>query len=163
MSPRYQTGLRGDLGVGAPRAEVSGLLVRRAGAGPGGVQARVWKRPISQMVAVTIWKQLTGSLLPHYTPPPGSALGGGVGVTVVWVVWVPQPSPAEQGFVNEIPTLPGRCHGVRLGPSPRGPGSPGMSHVRSPAQALGVPRGLPGPGKMGVRKSSMKKKASVGG
>lgn len=69
-------------GVGGPRADTPAVVARWAGARPGGVQAGVWKRPISQMAAVTIWKQLTGSLLPHYIPPPGSVLGGGAEVAV---------------------------------------------------------------------------------
>lgn len=47
----------------SPRA-----VVRLTGAKPEGVQAGVWKRPVSQMDAETIWKQLTGWLLPHYPP-----------------------------------------------------------------------------------------------
>lgn len=42
----------------------------------GGCPGRVWKGPISQMAAVTIWKQLTGSLITTLHPPPGSVLWG---------------------------------------------------------------------------------------
>lgn len=81
--------------MGAPRAEVSGILVRWAGARPGGVQAGVWKRPISQMATVTIWKQLAGSLLPHYTPHLVPHWRGGAEVAVGRVAWCLSPaSPA---------------------------------------------------------------------
>lgn len=76
------------------------------------------------MAAVTIWKQLTGSLLPHYTPPTWFRIGGGgAEVATVWVVRLSQHSPAHPSmdFVHEIPALPGRHHEIghrlpQLGP-----------------------------------------------
>lgn len=90
-----------------------------------------------------------------------------MGVTVVWVVWVPQPSPVEQGFVNEIPTLPGRCHEVTppwfgWDRAPKVLAAQECPMSGAQPRPSGVPRGLCGPGKMGVRERSMKKKASVG-
>lgn len=79
------------LGMRGPRARIPELAGRRAGARPEGVQAGVWKRPISQTTAVTIWKQLTGSLLPQDTPPTWFRVEGEVAGRGLWLH---QPSPA---------------------------------------------------------------------
>lgn len=99
------------------------------------------------MAAVTIWKQLTGSLITTLHPPPGSGVRGCGGVAVVCVS--PGPPRARS---NEIPDL--YRNQLPLPPAPAGPGSlrawqPGASGAKP--RPSGCPEGCLGQERWGWR------------
>lgn len=99
------------------------------------------------MAAVTIWKQLTGSLITTLHPPPGSGVWGCGGVAVVCVS--PGPPRARS---NEIPDL--YRNRPPLPPAPAGPGSlrawqPGASGAKP--RPSGCPEGCLGQERWGWR------------
>lgn len=120
--------------------------MRLTGAKPEGVQAGVWTRPISQMDAETIWKQLTGWLLPHY--PPSWFRSEGEVAAVGMCERTTQPSTTQRKT-----SLPGPEDSMKSGTLPSaGPQCPRAWQPSDIQSQIPVCASVRGAGKTGGRK-----------